>query len=84
MALPLDFRMVNFLGCWKWFNGVLKDAQVEVTDENKDKIDQVIHKYIGEQSSLGRCSADWRKARKQIKESPEMKQELISQLKALV
>jgi len=57
---------------------------VNVTDENKIKIDEVIHKYIGEQSSYGRCSADWKKARKEIKESPEMKQELITQLKALV
>ena len=77
-------RLVNFLGCWKWFNGVLKEAEVEVTDENKGKIDEVIHKYIGEQSSYGRCSADWKKASKEIKESPEMKQELITQLKTLV
>jgi hypothetical protein len=84
MTLPLDFRLVNFLGCWIWFNSVLKDAQVEVTDENKGKIDQIIHKYIGEQSSYGRCSADWKEARKEIKESPEMRSELIAQLKALV
>jgi hypothetical protein len=57
---------------------------VEVTDENKNKIDEVIRKYIGEQSSYGRCSADWKKARKEIKENPEMKQELITQLKTLV
>ncbi len=76
--------MVNFLGCWKWFNGVLKEAEVQVTDANKDKIDKVIHKYIGEQSSYGRCSADWRKARKEINESPEMRSELIQKLKTLV
>jgi hypothetical protein len=80
----LAVKAVNFLGCWKWFNGVLKEAEVQVTDENKGKIDEVIHKYIGEQSSYGRCSADWKKARKEIKESPEMKQELITQLKTLV
>jgi len=57
---------------------------VQVTDENKGKIDEVIHKYISEQSSYGRCSADWKKARKEIKESPEMKQELITQLRASV
>ena len=74
----------QFLGCWKWFNTVLKEAEVQVTDQNKGKIDEIIHKYIGEQSSYGRCSADWKKARKEIKESPEMKQELIAQLKALV
>jgi len=75
---------VKFLGCWKWFNSVLKEAEVNVTDKNKGKIDEVIHKYIGEQSSYGRCSADWRKARKEIQESPEMKKELIEKLKALV
>jgi hypothetical protein len=75
--------MVNFLGCWKWFNGVLKEAEVNVTDANKSEIDQVIHKYIGEQSSYGRCSADWRKARKEINESPQMRSELIQKLKAL-
>jgi hypothetical protein len=76
--------MVIFLGCWKWFDGVLKEAEVKVTDKNKGEIDGVIHKYIGEQSSYGRCSADWRKARKEINESPEMRKELIEKLKALV
>jgi hypothetical protein len=71
------------LGCWKWFNGVLKEAEVNVTDANKGEIDDVIHKYIGEQSSYGRCSAKWRKARKEINESPEMRSELIQKLKAL-
>jgi hypothetical protein len=71
------------LGCWKWFDGVLKEAEVKVTDKNKEKIDGVIHKYIGEQSSYGRCSADWRKARKEINESPEMRKELIEKLKVL-
>jgi len=72
------------LGCWKWFNGVLKEAEVNVTDANKDEIDEVIHKYISEQSSYGRCSADWRKVRKEINASPEMRSELIGKLKALV
>jgi hypothetical protein len=71
------------LGCWKWFNGVLKEAEANVTDANKSEIDDVIHKYISEQSSYGKCSADWRKARKEIKESPEMRSELIQKLKTL-
>jgi hypothetical protein len=79
----LGFMVVNFLGCWKWFNGVLKEAEVNVTEANKSEIDQVIHKYIGEQSSYGKCSTDWRKARKEINESPEMRSELIQKLKAL-
>jgi capsid portal protein len=76
--------MVVFLSCWKWFNGVLKEAEVNVTDKNKEKIDGVIHKYIGEQSSYGRCSADWKKARKEIQESPEMRKELIEKLNTLI
>jgi hypothetical protein len=72
------------LGCWKWFNGVLKEANVTVSDKNETKIEEVIHKYIGEKSSLGKCSADWKKARVQIQESPEMKAELIAELKKLI
>ncbi|HVP26160.1 MAG TPA: hypothetical protein VMT26_00635 [Candidatus Bathyarchaeia archaeon] len=70
--------------CWKWFGGVLKEAGVEITDKNKEKVDAVIHKYIGEQSSYGRCSADWRKARKEIETDEKMKKELIGKLKALI
>jgi len=76
--------MVNFLGCWKWFNGVLKEAEININDANKDKIDEVIHKYIGGKSRYGRCSADWRKARKEIKANPQMRSELIQKLKVLI
>jgi predicted Fe-Mo cluster-binding NifX family protein len=71
------------LACWKWFNDVLKEAGIKVTDSNKGKVDGVIHKYIGQQSSYGNCSADWRKARTQIQGNEKMKKELIAKLKAL-
>lgn len=70
--------------CWKWFDGMLKEAGIKVTDENKDKVDKVIHRYIGEQSSYGRCSADWRKARKEIQDDEAMKKELIEQLQTAI
>ena len=69
--------------CWKWFDGMLKEAGVKVTDKNKQKIDQVIHHYIGEQSSYGRCSPDWRKARKEMEVNEKMRKEIVGQLKAL-
>ena len=75
-------RIGVFLTCWKWFNSVLKEANIQTSEENQEKIDKIIHKYIGEQSSYGRCSADWKKASKEIKANPEMKNELISKLKA--
>jgi len=71
------------MGCWKWFNSVLGEAGVEVTDRNREKVDDVIHEYIGEKSSYGRCSADWRKARKEINADEEMRSELIERLKSL-
>ena len=70
--------------CWKWFGSGLKEAGVEVTDKNQKKVDDLIHHYVGEQSSYGRCSADWRKARKEIETDEKMKKELIAKLKALV
>jgi len=69
--------------CWKWFDKVLKEAGVKVTDENEEKVDEIIHKYIGEQSSYGHCSADWRKARKEIQGNEQMRQELVEKLRAL-
>jgi hypothetical protein len=70
--------------CWKWFGSVLKEAGVEANDKNKEKIDAIVHKYIGEQSSYGRCSADWRKVRKEIETNEKMKKELIGKLRAIV
>jgi len=70
------------MGCWKWFNSVLKEAGIEVTDENREKIDEIIHQYISEQASYGRCSADWRKARKEIQANEQMKRELIEMLRS--
>jgi len=71
------------VGCWKWFNELLKEAGIEVTDENRDSIDEVIHQYIGEQSSYGRCSSDWRKARKEVQSDARMRQELVERLRSL-
>jgi hypothetical protein len=69
--------------CWKWFNSVLEEANVTLTNKNKAKVDDVIHKYIGEQSSMGKCSPEWKKARVKIKENPKLKAELIAKLKPL-
>jgi len=71
------------MGCWKWFNSVLKEAEISVTDENKEKIDEVIHSFLSEQASYGRCSADWRKARKEVKANEQMRQELVERLQSL-
>jgi hypothetical protein len=46
---------------------MLKEAGIEVTDKNKNKIDKVIHRYVGEQSSYGRCSQTGAKLEKRFK-----------------
>ena len=71
------------MGCWRWFGSVLREAGVEVTDENREKVDEVIHQYIGEKTSYGRCSADWRKARKEISADEEKRNELVEKLRSL-
>jgi len=62
----------------------LKEAGVKVTDKNKRKIDELIHHYIGEQSSYGRYSVDWRKARKENQDNAKMKKELIKKLRTSI
>jgi len=36
------------MGCWRWFNSILKEAKIEVTDKNKEEIERIIHEYISE------------------------------------
>jgi len=70
--------------CWKWFDEILKEAGLKVTETNKKKIDTVIHQYIGQQAILGHCSSDWKKARKEIQADEKMKKELTEKLKVIV
>lgn len=72
------------MGCWKWFEKILKENGIDITDQNREKIDEIIHQYIGEQSRYGRCSADWKKARKEVKADEQMRQELIERVQSLV
>jgi len=72
----------GFMGCWRWFRGVLREAGIEVTDENREKIDEVIHEVIGETSKYERCSGDWRKIGKQIKADEDEKKKLIEKLRS--
>jgi hypothetical protein len=73
----------GIMTCWKWFGTLLKEAGVELNENNKEKIDAFIHKYIDEQSKYGRCSPGWKKARKEIVADEKMKIELIGHLKAI-
>ncbi len=70
------------MGCWRWFKGILKEAGVEVTEENKEKIDEVIHEVIGETSKYERCSADWKKVSREIKADENAKKKLIATVQA--
>jgi hypothetical protein len=66
--------------CWKWFNVMLEEAGVEVTEENRERIDTVIHKYVNDRSSVGLCSVVMREASSQIAGDTTMRQELIEKL----
>jgi hypothetical protein len=70
------------MGCWKWFNGILQEAGVTVTPQNRAKIDAVIHKHIGEHSSYEHCSAQWTAMGKKVKMDEKEKKILIVDVKA--
>jgi ABC-type iron transport system FetAB ATPase subunit len=69
--------------CWKWFGSLIKEAGLELNENNKEKIESIIHKYIGQKSTYGHCSSDWKKALKEITANEKMREELLSQLKTL-
>jgi predicted Fe-Mo cluster-binding NifX family protein len=70
------------MGCWRWFKGVLREAGIEVTEENRERIDTVIHEVIGETSKYEHCSGDWRKIGKLVKGDEQEKKKLIKRLQS--
>jgi len=70
------------MGCWRWFNGVLKEAGVTVTPQNRAKVDKVIHQHIGEHAEYEHCSSDWTKTGKKVKMDESEKKKLVEAVKA--
>ena len=71
------------MGCFKWFDSLLREAGIEVTDENIAEINNVIHQFLNKQANYGDCSAEWRRARKEIQANEQMRQKLIKELRIL-
>jgi hypothetical protein len=69
------------MGCWKWFNSILKEAGLDVTEENRSKIDKVIHDFVGEKAKFEHCSPEWSKVGKKIRADENEKKKLIAKLK---
>ena len=72
------------MGCWKWFNSVLKEAGVKVTPQNQDKIEQVIHQHIGEHARFQQCGVEWMEKGKKVRLDPNEKKKLVDAVKAAV
>jgi len=70
------------MGCWRWFSGVLKEAGVTVTSQNRANVDKVVHEYIGAKAQYEHCSSDWTKIGKKIKSDEKEKKKLIQAVKA--
>ncbi|NLI73214.1 MAG: hypothetical protein GX369_00360 [Euryarchaeota archaeon] len=69
------------MACWNWFNNILEEAGVEVTEDNRDFIDAVLEQYLSERSAQGRCSRIPSKASDQISGDRNLRDELIERLK---
>ena len=54
----------HILGCWKWFNGVLKEANLQVTDANKEQINSVIHKKVNSPATVAAVRTGKKPAKK--------------------
>lgn len=71
----------HHMPCWKWFNNMLEEAGVEVTEANRERIDAVIHDYIEERSANGKCSRIPSEASGQIAGDRTLRNELLERLK---
>ncbi len=71
------------MACWKWFGALIKETGIEVRDDNQEKIDSIVHKYLNKQISYGRCSPNRKVVRKQIESDERMRKGLVEKPKAL-
>ena len=71
------------MACWKWFDKALKEAGIQITAKNKARVDDIIHRYIGDKAAYGRCSAQWKSAKTTVQGNPQRMQELVSQLRSV-
>jgi len=76
-----DSEQVVLMGCWKWFSSILKEAGIDVTEENRAKIDEVIHDFVGGKARYEHCSPDWSKIGKKIREDENERKRLIAKLR---
>ncbi len=60
---------------------MLEEAGVEVTEENRERIDAVIHDYIEERAAHGKCSTIPSEASIQITGDGTLKGELLARLR---
>ncbi|MGQ9468814.1 MAG: hypothetical protein ACUVTD_03180 [Nitrososphaerales archaeon] len=68
------------MGCWRWFNSILKEAGVAAAQKNRAKIDKVIHELIGAKAKYEHCSSDWMKVDKKIRKNEEEKADSSSKV----
>jgi predicted Fe-Mo cluster-binding NifX family protein len=71
------------MACWKWFDKALKEAGIQVNPKNRTRIDEVVHQYVGKQSSYGRCSAEWKTARVRLQSDAQLMEELVNRLRSV-
>ncbi len=67
--------------CWKFFNAILEEAGVEVSEENRDRLDKVFSDFVEEKAKAGKCSLDMPEASAQIHESRTLRQELLDRVR---
>ena len=59
------------MGCWKWFNSVLQEANVTITDKNKTKIDDLVHKYSANNPATATAPQTGKKPAEKSKKAPK-------------
>lgn len=67
--------------CGKWFEDMLSQEGIRVTDANRDAIDRVIHQYTGEHAAYGRCSEDWKSSRERLENDSELRGQMMDRIR---
>ena len=79
LQIPVQFN--GYMSCYfRYVSGLLEEAGITITKENKKDIDRVLHSLVNVEYK--NCSATWKELKKLL-QSEEEKAKIIHALKTL-
>ena len=69
------------MSCIEWFEEMLQQEGIAVTEENREAVDRAIRRFTDKHVSVGECSPDWKLVRMEVSKDPMLRKRLVDTVK---